>query len=64
MLKPATTPDSDLLRLIPFVKIFDTTHGQVTVYVCRNHTCEIPTTNPTEVVRLLEQAEVPWSGTE
>jgi uncharacterized protein len=45
--------DTDKLYEIPLLEDRPMLHGQPTAYVCRNYVCEAPTTDPSEVVRLL-----------
>jgi uncharacterized protein YyaL (SSP411 family) len=41
---------AEIIRLAPYAEFQTRHHGQATAYVCRNHTCEFPTTDP-EVMR-------------
>ncbi len=49
--KRADTPDPDLIELIPFAAALHPIDGNATAYVCRNHTCDLPTTRPEEMLR-------------
>ena len=45
--------DSDSIANIPLLENRPMLHGSPTAYVCRNYICEVPTSDPSEVVRLL-----------
>ena len=42
-----------LEKIMPIVRNRPTRDGRVTAYVCQNHTCKLPTTDPREFARLL-----------
>jgi hypothetical protein len=44
---------SDILRLADFAKSLRAIKGKATAYVCSNHTCGLPSTEPTEMLKLL-----------
>jgi len=43
-------------RLAPFTEDHAPVDGRAAAYLCRNHACELPTTDPTELARLLDDA--------
>lgn len=50
---PGVTPITDL---VPFAAEQTMVEGRATAYVCENHACQAPTTNPEEAARLLAEA--------
>ena len=44
-----------LAEWLPFVKGMQRIGGKATAYVCENYSCKFPTTDPEQVVRLLEE---------
>ncbi len=48
--------DHGLGEIAPFTQDQDTMNGKTTAYVCRNYVCELPVTEPNEMIRLLEGA--------
>ncbi len=51
--RQADTQDPELLELIPYAAGMQTIDGNATAYVCRNHACDLPTTDPDEMLRKL-----------
>jgi hypothetical protein len=55
ILKPAGV-DPLLDRLAPFTRGFTAKSGKATAYVCRNHTCELPVTDPESLKEILDSS--------
>ena len=55
LLKPAAG-DPLLDHLAPFTRGFTARSGKATAYVCRNHTCELPVTDPALLREILENS--------
>jgi uncharacterized protein YyaL (SSP411 family) len=49
-------PGGDLLldELAPFTREFTAIDGKATAYVCRNHTCRLPVTDPGSLAAILD----------
>ncbi len=41
-------------KLAPFTEFHTPIDGKAAAYVCQNHTCKLPTTDPSELSRLLQ----------
>jgi len=52
LLKPASG-DPHLDHLAPFTREFIARSGKATAYVCRNHACELPVTDPDSLGAIL-----------
>ena len=51
-----TSSDQTLTSLAPFVtRTMETVDGAATAYVCRNHSCELPTNSTTKMLAMLDQ---------
>jgi uncharacterized protein YyaL (SSP411 family) len=51
-------PDGRLLRLAPFVRDYRAgPEGRALAYVCRGYACRLPTADPAEMLRLLEEGD-------
>lgn len=49
-----TSSNADrVAALAPFTRLQSEMNGNTTAYVCRNHACDLPTTDPSEMERLL-----------
>jgi uncharacterized protein YyaL (SSP411 family) len=48
------TAGGALDRLAPFTKEQNSLNGEVTVYVCKNHACELPVTDASKLKSFLE----------
>jgi len=55
VVKPASG-DALLDALAPFTKSFTMKSGKAAAYVCRNHSCELPVTDPEALGAILDQA--------
>jgi hypothetical protein len=49
--------DTTLPHLVPFTALLVSHRGAATAYVCVNHACRLPTTDPIEFARSLESGE-------
>ncbi len=43
-----------LSQWLPFIQGMTRQQGRATAYICENYTCNLPTTDPAEVARLLD----------
>ncbi len=56
ILHPADAKDAAAIEaLTPFVKAQQPLEGKPTAYVCENHVCRLPTTDPAQLTTLLER---------
>jgi len=53
---PTGTAGDPIRKLVPFAGAYETVDGRAAAYVCRNHECKLPTTDPAELAALLEEA--------
>jgi uncharacterized protein YyaL (SSP411 family) len=56
LFRPAETDHSEIEKIAPFTKFQTCIDGKATAYVCQNYACNVPTTDPGEMLRLLEKA--------
>jgi len=54
ILRPASEETPDITRLAEFTKGLSRLNNKATAYVCRNFRCELPATEPQQMLRLLE----------
>jgi len=54
ILRPPGTETPDITRLAEFSKDLSSLNNKATAYVCRNFRCELPATEPQQMLRLLE----------
>ncbi|MBN1255303.1 MAG: thioredoxin domain-containing protein [Deltaproteobacteria bacterium] len=54
ILRPTSEEDPDITHLAEFTKGLSSLNNKATAYVCRNFRCELPTTEPQQMLRLLE----------
>jgi len=54
ILRPACPEPSDITRLAEFTKGLSRLNNKATAYVCRNFRCELPATEPQQMLRLLK----------
>ena len=55
LVKPASG-DPRLDDLVPFTRGFSAREGRATAYVCRNHACELPVTDPDSLKGILDSS--------
>ncbi len=56
-LRPASGPIAEqIVKISPFLKEQLPLKGQSTVYVCKQYVCDLPTTDPNKLKRMLEEA--------
>ncbi len=53
LFKPEPEGSAAVARLAGFTEPQTATEGRATAYVCRNHSCDVPTTDPGEMLELL-----------
>ena len=53
LFRPSDQPDPPIARLAPFTRDQNGLDGRATAYVCLNHACKSPTTDPAEMLGLL-----------
>ena len=54
LLRPTGQADHPILRLAPFARDYgEGPDGQARAFVCRNHSCRLPTSDPREMLGLL-----------
>jgi uncharacterized protein YyaL (SSP411 family) len=53
-LRPEGRTGEEIAALAPFLADQRSIDGKATAYVCRNHACSFPTTDPAEMLRLME----------
>jgi uncharacterized protein YyaL (SSP411 family) len=53
--KPDDAEGSEIVRLAPFVAAYHAIDDRATAYVCANHACRLPTTDPEEMLKMLEE---------
>ena len=56
LFKPEGKAGKALTEIAPFTEAHATIDGKVTVYVCKNFACELPTTDVTKMVEMLGAA--------
>jgi uncharacterized protein len=56
LFRPAETDQPEIEKIAPFTKFQTCIDGKATAYVCQNYACNVPTTDPGEMLRLLEKA--------
>ena len=53
LLRPTDEDSPEITRLAEFTKYLSSTDGKATAYVCRNYSCELPTTDTGKMLELL-----------
>jgi uncharacterized protein len=53
MLKLIGEESSEITRLAPYTATYTVKEGKATAYVCSNYSCQLPTTDPAEMLRQL-----------
>jgi uncharacterized protein len=51
--KPDDVEEPEVVRLAPFVAAYHAIDDRATAYVCTNHACRLPTTDPEEMLKTL-----------
>jgi uncharacterized protein YyaL (SSP411 family) len=46
--------DQKIRQLAPYLSDYDMQDGRATAYVCQNYSCELPTTSPEEMIKLID----------
>ena len=54
ILRPAEEATPDITRLVEFTRGLSSLNNKATAYVCRDFRCELPTTEPPQMLKLLE----------
>jgi len=54
LLRPTEREGPDILRIAPFARNQVDLEGKATAYVCRNYSCEKPTTDVNQMLELLK----------
>jgi len=54
LFRPAGEADPSIVRIAPFLRDHEALEGRATAYVCTDHRCLQPTTDPAEMIRLIE----------
>ena len=57
--RPSDEEEPDITRVAGFTRDVVAIGGKATAYVCINYACDIPTTEPAEMLRLLASRERP-----
>jgi hypothetical protein len=56
LLRPTETPDPPILPLAPFTASCSAGEdGRARAYVCHSYSCRLPTSDPEEMLRLMQQ---------
>ncbi len=53
IVKPIGEQASEITRLAPYTEAYKPLEGKATAYVCSNYSCQLPTTDSGEMLRLL-----------
>jgi uncharacterized protein YyaL (SSP411 family) len=56
LLVPPGEQGATIRRLAPFAEAYEPVEGKAAAYVCRDFTCQLPTTDPAKLAELLEEA--------
>jgi uncharacterized protein YyaL (SSP411 family) len=56
LLIPSGEQGAAVRRLAPFAESYETVDGKAAAYVCRDFTCQLPTTDPSKLRELLQEA--------
>lgn len=55
ILRPTEQETPDIVRMAKYTKHQKSLNGKVTVYICRNYTCQSPLTGITKIIEILNQ---------
>jgi uncharacterized protein YyaL (SSP411 family) len=56
LLVPPGEQGATIRRLAPFAEAYEPVEGKAAAYVCRDFTCQLPTTDPAKLAELLEES--------
>jgi uncharacterized protein YyaL (SSP411 family) len=56
LLVPPGQSGAAIRKLAPFAKAYEPVEGKAAAYVCQDFSCQLPTTDPRKLARLLEEA--------
>jgi uncharacterized protein YyaL (SSP411 family) len=56
LLVPPGQSGATIRKLAPFAKAYEPVEGKAAAYVCQDFSCQLPTTDPRKLARLLEEA--------
>jgi len=56
LLVPPGESGASIRKLAPFAEAYEPVEGKAAAYVCRDFTCQLPTTDPAKLAALLEEA--------
>ena len=56
LMVPPGASGATIRKLAPFAEGYVPVEGQAAAYVCRDFTCQLPTTDPEKLAELLEEA--------
>lgn len=59
LLRPADEVSPEISNVAEFTQHLSRLHGKTTAYVCTNHTCNVPTTDPSQMLDLLNANLLP-----
>jgi uncharacterized protein YyaL (SSP411 family) len=59
LLVPPGSEGATIRRLAPFAESYELVDGKAAAYVCRDFTCQLPTTDPVKLTELLKEAISP-----
>ncbi|WP_292393178.1 thioredoxin domain-containing protein [Methanoculleus sp. UBA303] len=57
--RPTDEEEPEITRIAGFTRDIVTIEGRATAYVCTNYACDIPTTDPDEMLRLMKTTQRP-----
>ena len=57
LLRGGKEQSQQITQLAPYTKYYDSLKGKATVHVCINQNCKLPTTETSQMLKLLDEAE-------
>ena len=57
--RPSDEEEPEITKVAGFTRDIVTVEGRATAYVCTNYACDIPTTDPEEMLRLVRSTGRP-----